>query len=176
MSSPPKLTPFSYVILVLVGENGAGPHDLVRMMRDGRVYWAAPESQFYAEPKRLEAAGYLAATKQPGRTHERTHYTLTDAGREALNAWLGTPTRFPRIQNEPVVRLLGSQYAERGVLLESLAALRSELDELDQSLKAAEQRESGLPHRATVLRLNRRLAQRIVDAHRQWLDEVEGEF
>jgi PadR family transcriptional regulator AphA len=176
MSSPPKLTPFSYVILVLVGENGAGPHDLVRMMRDGRVYWAAPESQFYAEPKRLEAAGYLAATKQPGRTHERTHYSLTDAGREALNAWLGTPTRFPRIQNEPVVRLLGSQYAERGVLLESLAALRSELDELDQSLKAAEQRESGLPHRATVLRLNRRLAQRIVDAHRQWLDEVEAEF
>jgi PadR family transcriptional regulator, regulatory protein AphA len=176
MSSPPKLTPFSYVILVLVGENGAGPHDLVRMMRDGRVYWAAPESQFYAEPKRLEAGGYLAAAKQPGRTHERTHYTLTDAGRAALKAWLETPTRFPRIQNEPVVRLLGSQYAERGVLLESLAALRAELGELDESLKAAEERESGLPHRAKVLSLNRRLAQRIVDAHRQWLDEVEAEL
>jgi PadR family transcriptional regulator AphA len=176
MSSPPKLTPFSYVILVLVGENGAGPHDLVRMMRDGRVYWAAPESQFYAEPKRLAAAGYLSATKQPGRTHERTHYTLTDAGREALAQWLATPTRFPRIQNEAVARLLGSQYAERGVLLESLAALRTELDELDEGLKAAEERESGLPHRAKVLSLNRRLAQRIVDAHRQWLAEVEAEL
>lgn len=176
MSSPSKLTPFSYVILVLVGENGAGPHDLVRMMRDGRVYWTAPESQFYAEPKRLAAAGYLSATKEPGRTHERTHYMLTDSGRDALAQWLATPTRFPRIQNEPIVRLLGEQYAERGVLLESLAALRTELHELDESLKAAEQRESGLPHRAKVLRLNRRLAQRIVDAHRQWLDEVEAEF
>ena len=72
MSSHPKLTPFSYVILVLVGESGAGPHDLVRMMRHGRVYWAAPESQFYAEPKRLAAAGYLEAAKQPG-PHARAH-------------------------------------------------------------------------------------------------------
>ena len=42
--------------------------------------------------------------------------------------------------------------------------------------EAAEEREQGLPHRATVLRLNRRLAQRILDAHRQWLDEVEHEL
>jgi DNA-binding PadR family transcriptional regulator len=176
MPSPPKLTPFSYAVLVLVGESGAGPHDLVRMMRDGRVYWAAPESQFYAEPKKLAAAGYLSAAKAPGRTHDRTHYTLTDKGREALKLWLATPTRFPRMQNEPVLRLLGSEYADRGELLASLSALRKDLDELDAALKAAELREQGLPHRATVLRLNRRLAQRILDAHRQWLEEVEEEL
>jgi hypothetical protein len=61
-------------------------------------------------------------------------------------------------------------------LLESLAALRTELDELDDSLKAAQERESGLPHRATALRINRRLVQRIVDAHREWLDEVEAQL
>ena len=128
----PKLTPFSYVILVLVGERGAGPHDLVRMMRDGRIYWTAPESQFYAEPKRLAQHGYLTAAKQPGRTHERTHYTLTDAGpaRRSRSGW-PRPRASPRIQNEPVVRLLGAEYAERGVLLKSLEALRTELDELD---------------------------------------------
>src|ERR1044071_8457651 len=172
MSTTPKLTPFSYVVLTLVGENGAGPHDLVRMMRQGRVYWAAPESQFYAEPKRLAAAGYLEATKQPGRTHERTHYTLTRQGKDALKGWLATPTRFPRIQNEAIVRLLGERYADRGELLKSLNALRDDLDELDSELAAAAQREVGLPHRSTALRLNRGLAQRIVDAHRQWLDEV----
>ena len=42
--------------------------------------------------------------------------------------------------------------------------------------QAARAREAELPHRATVLRLNRRLAQRIVDAHRAWLDEVEAEL
>jgi DNA-binding PadR family transcriptional regulator len=176
MSTTPKLTPFSYAVLVLVGESGAGPHDLVRMMRQGRVYWASPESQFYAEPKRLAAAGYLEATKQPGRTHERTHYTLTQQGRDALKAWLATPTRFPRIQNEAVVRLLGSEYADRGELLKSLNALREDLDVLDAELRDAERREEGLPHRARALRLNRRLAQRVVDAHRQWLDEVEAEL
>jgi len=176
MSSRPKLTPFSYAVLVLVGEQGAGPHDLVRMMRDGRIYWTAPESQFYAEPKRLAEHGYLSATKQPGRTHERTHYEITDKGREALTAWHTTPVRFARIQNEPVVRLLGAEYADRGVLLKSLEALRTELDDLQRGLEQSETREAGLQHRATVLRLNRALAQRILDAHRQWLDDVEREL
>ena len=163
------------MVLVLVGESGAGPHDLVRMMRHGRVYWTAPESQFYAEPKRLAAAGYLdrRASSRAARTSARTTCSR-DAGRAALKAWLATPTRFPRIQNEPVVRLLGAEYADRGELLASLDALREDLDELDAELAAAEEREAGLPHRATALRLNRRLAQRIVDAHRQWLDEVEA--
>ena len=176
MSSTPKLTPFSYVVLVLVGERGAGPHDLVQMMRDGRIHWTAPESQFYAEPKRLAEHGYLTATKQPGRTHQRTHYTLTEQGKRALAEWLATPARFARIQNEPVVRLLGAEYAERGVLLKSLEALRIELDEIETGLTASAAREADLPHRATVMRLNRRLAQRIVDAHRAWLDEVEQEL
>jgi PadR family transcriptional regulator AphA len=171
-----NLTPFAYVILVLVGENGAGPHDLVRMMRDGRVYWTAPESQFYAEPKRLAQAGYLEAAKRPGRTHTRTHYTLTDRGREALSEWLATPTRFARIQNEAVVRLLGSEYADRGVLLGSLNALRQELDDLQAGLQASQERAAELPRRATALALNRRLAQRILDAHRLWLDEIEHEL
>src|SRR6187551_3439835 len=151
-----KLTPFSYVVLTLVGESGAGPHDLVTMMRQGRVYWAAPESQFYAEPKRLAAGGYLEATKQPGRTHARTHYTLTDAGRDALRAWLATPTRFPRIQNEAVVRLLGSEYADRGELLKSLNALREDLHVLEREMVDAERRADGLPHRAAAIRLNAR--------------------
>ena len=93
--SSPKLTPFSYVVLTLVGESGAGAHDLVRMMRDGRIYWTAPESQYYAEPKKLAQAGYLSATTQPGRTHSRTHYTLTDDGRQALREWLATPMPLP---------------------------------------------------------------------------------
>jgi PadR family transcriptional regulator AphA len=172
----PRLTPFSYAILVLVGESGAGPHDLVRMMRLGRVYWAAPESQFYAEPKRLAEGGYLTATKQPGRTHERTHYELTDRGREALREWLATPARFARIQNEPVVRLLGSEYVDKPTLLASLAALRTEIAELDAHLDTQREAAERLPHRAAALRLNSRLARRILQAHLDWLDEVEREL
>ena len=32
-SKATKLTPFSYTVLILVGDGGAGAHDLVRMMR-----------------------------------------------------------------------------------------------------------------------------------------------
>lgn len=171
-----RLTPFSYTVLVLVGENGAGPHDLVRMMRQGRVYWTAPESQYYAEPKRLAEAGYLSATKAPGRTHQRTHYTLTDRGREALREWLATPAPFARIQNEPVVRLLGAEFADRETVLEGLSALREQIAELTAGLDRARELESALPHRAQALAINQTLARRILQAHLDWLDEIENAF
>jgi len=171
-----RLTPFSYAVLVLVGESGAGPHDLVRMMRQGRVYWTAPESQYYAEPKRLAEAGYLSAEKAPGRTHARTHYTLTARGREALREWLATPAPFARIQNEPVVRLLGAEFADRETVLGGLSALRSEIEELKAGLDAAREIEPSLPRRATALAINQALARRILQAHLDWLDEVESKL
>src|SRR3954462_393384 len=102
--SSDQLTPFSYAELVLVGAGGAGPHDLVRMMRRGRVYWAASESQWYAEPKRLERLGLLRARKEPGRTRPGTVYELTDAGLAPLRDWAATGVTFPRMQNEPILR------------------------------------------------------------------------
>jgi DNA-binding PadR family transcriptional regulator len=177
MTSTANLTPFSYVILVLVGEGGAGPHDLVRMMRHGsQVYWAASQSQFYAEPKRLEKLGHLTSAKAPGRTHDRTVYQLTDAGRAALREWLATPATLPRIQSEPVVRLLGAEFADAATVLEGLAPLRQQIAEAHAWLDRAEELEPTLPHRARALRLNRGLARRILDAHTAWLDEVEEEM
>ena len=41
---------------------------------------------------------------------------------------------------------------------------------------SVEQIESSLPHRNRALRLNRRLASRMLDAQEAWLDEVEAEF
>ena len=94
----------------------------------GRVYWDAAPSQWYAEPKRLAEHGYLEAHKTPGRTRERTHYTLTERGREALAEWVRTPATLPRIQNEPVVRLLAADLVEPEAVLEGLAAMRADLD------------------------------------------------
>jgi len=177
MSSTAGLTSFSYVVLVLVGEGGAGPHDLVRMMRQGSwSYWAASQSQFYAEPKRLEKLGYLTSSKEPGRTHQRTAYRLTDAGREALREWLGTPAAFPRIQNEGVIRLLGAEFADDATVLEGLRGLREEIAAGRAWLERAAEIEPTLPHRNRALRLNRRLASRMLDAQEAWLDEVEAEF
>ena len=172
-----SLTPFSYVILVLVGDGGAGPHDLVRMMRQGAwAYWTSSPSQYYAEPKRLAKLGLLTAERAPGRTHDRTVYRLTEKGREALRDWLGTPAAFPRVQNEAAVRLLGAEFADPATLLQGLAGLREEIAAGREWLRRSEEREPGLPHRARVLAVNRRLAARILDAQEAWLDEVEAEL
>src|SRR3954465_1785601 len=132
-----ELTPFSYVVLALVGQGGAGAHDLVRMARRGRIYWAAADSQWYAEPKRLERLGYLSARREPGRTRERTHYELTPTGLDALRAWAAEPTPLPRIRNEGVLRLLAADLVGEPPVRASLAALRGELDELDARLDDA---------------------------------------
>lgn len=177
MSTPPKLTPFSYAVLVLVGEAGAGAHDLVRMMRDGEhVVWSSSPSQWYAEPKRLAELGLLQAEKTPGRTHERTHYTLTDAGRDAVRAWLAQPSAFTRIQCEPIVRALGAEYAEPATVASSLEALREPLAQAYAALERAEGRVGAHPHRARMLRINYRFMRRVVDAHVAWLDEAEAEL
>ena len=85
--SSDDLTLFSYEILGLVGSTGAAPHDLRAMVRRGRMLDWAGESQYYVEPKRLANLGYLEARKEPGKTRERTIYTLTDKGLQALRDW-----------------------------------------------------------------------------------------
>ncbi len=177
MSSTPKLSPFSYCVLALVGRNGAGPHDIVRMMREGRVFWTTSESHFYAEPKRLAKLGYLAAQKRPGQTRERTHYTLTASGREALRGWLAQPCAMPRIQNEAAVKLLGADLADGdAAILAGLAGLREQIEAGYADLEQMEARVDDLPHRARYLRLLNELARRTYDMQRDWLDHVESEL
>src|SRR5687768_822713 len=101
-----ELSLFSYEILGLVGTTGAGPHDLLRMAKRGRILDWAGESQYYVEPKRLAKLGYLEARKEPGKTRERTVYSLTDRGLEALRAFARTPARVTPLKSEPMQRLL----------------------------------------------------------------------
>jgi DNA-binding PadR family transcriptional regulator len=171
------LTGLSFVVMNLIGRDGAGPHDLVQMARRGqRLYWAGAESKIYAEPKRLEKLGYLSSEKMPGKTRERTHYRLTEKGVQALQEWLALPSRFPRIQSEAAIRVQASDLADDpGVVLGSLHALREEIAELAAILNESEKREMQFPHRPQ-LRLLHSLGQRILRAHLEWIDEVEHEL
>ncbi len=61
-------------------------------------------------------------------------------------------------------------------VLDSLRALREELADLYARLDAAEAIAATIPSRERYLLLNHRLARRIVEAHGDWLDEVEREL
>jgi DNA-binding PadR family transcriptional regulator len=143
------------------------------MARQGRIYAAAADSQYYAEPKRLERLGYLSSRKEPGQTRERTHYSLTPKGREAIRAWARGPVHFPRVLHEGVVRLLAADLVGEKPVRESITMLRHELDAL---MENAEEAAATLPHREKYLRINHRLARRLIAAHREWITEVEHEL
>ena len=174
--SSSDLTVFSHVVLVLVGRGGAGAHDLVRMARQGRIYAEFAESQWYAEPKRLERLGYLRSREVQGRTGPRRHYRLTRKGQAAVARWMREPSGFTRMFMEPALRLLAADLVGEDAALASLLALREEIADLRARLDVAEQVAHSLPHRERYLLLNHALARRIVDAHAQWLDDVEREL
>jgi PadR family transcriptional regulator, regulatory protein AphA len=173
--SSDRLNPLSYVVLTLIGEGGAGPHDLVDMTRRGaRLYWSASPSKIYAEPKRLERMGYVTSRREPGRTRERTWYTLTDEGRAALRDWIASPSGFPRVYHEAACRVLAADLSEPASVLASLGGLREELRDLSRLLEEGERIAGDLPHREPNLRLVHSLGRRLVSAHEEWLDEVEA--
>src|SRR5262245_58402226 len=146
------------------------------MMRQGRIYESAAESQYYAEPKRLEKLAYLPARKEPGRTHARTHYELTDKGLDALREWIRGRPDHPRLGSDPILRLLAADLVGEAPSRESLLTMREDIADLRSRLADADVAADGLPHRAKYLRLNHRLAGRVLDAYEAWLDEIQHEL
>src|SRR6201997_4607919 len=149
----PDLTLFSYEILGLVGRGGAGPHALLRLAKRGRFFNWAGESQYYTEPKRLAKLGYLSARKEPGKTRERTVYTLTDKGLDALRDYAQTPVAFTPLKSDALLRLLICDLVGEEVTRASIATLRDDIADLESRLAEAEQSAHQLAHRGKDLLL-----------------------
>src|ERR1700752_5125646 len=127
-----ELSLFSYEILGLVGRDGAGAHDLLRMARQGRMLAWAGESQYYTEPKRLAKLGYLSSYKEPGKTGERTVYALNDKGLEALRDYARTPVTFTPLKSDALLRLLIADLVGEAVTSESMATLRGDIADIER--------------------------------------------
>src|SRR5919204_202561 len=171
-----ELSLFSYEILGLVGRGGVGAHDLLRMARRGRILDWAGESQYYVEPKRLAHLGYLVARKEPGKTRERTVYTLTDKGLDALREYARTPVKVTPVKSDPLLRLLICDLVGEEVTRASMATLRDDIADLRERLDDSERTARAYPHRAKYLLLAVDFLRRLLDLHEQLVDEVEREF
>jgi DNA-binding PadR family transcriptional regulator len=170
------LTLFSYELLGLVGRGGASAHDLRQMERKGRIVDWAGESQYYVEPKRLARLGYLEARKEPGKTRERTVYTLTEKGVEALRAWGRTPLRFTPLKTEVAPRLLAADIIGDEATREGFASLREDLADLRGRIHEMTLSAPTMPHRTKYLLLAARFFGRLVDVYEELVDEVEREL
>jgi DNA-binding PadR family transcriptional regulator len=171
-----ELTLFSYEILGLVGRGGAGAHDLRRMARRGRILAWAGESQYYVEPKRLAKLGYLDAHKEPGKTRERTVYTLSDKGLQALRDYARTGVQFTPFKSDPLLRLLIADLVGEEPTRESIATLREEITDLSARLDESEASADALPHRRKYLLLTIEFLRGLLELHLKLVDDVEREL
>jgi DNA-binding PadR family transcriptional regulator len=167
---------FSYEILGLVGRGGAGAHDLLRLARRGRMLDWAGESQYYTEPKRLAKLGYLDASREPGKTRERTVYTLTDKGLDALREYAKTPVRFTPVKSDPLLRLLLCDLVGEPVTRASMLTLRDDLADLQRRLDESVVTAEALPHRSKYLLLVIEFLHDYLELHRELVDTVEREL
>ncbi|HEX2503372.1 MAG TPA: hypothetical protein VHK00_05475 [Miltoncostaeaceae bacterium] len=174
--SSDELSMFSYEILGLVGRGGAGAHDLLRMARRGRILDWAGESQYYVEPKRLARLGYLDARREPGKTRERTVYTVTEKGLEALRAYAATPARVTPVKSDALLRLLIADLVGEAPTRASLDALREDVADLLARIEENEESARALPHRAKYLLMVNDFLRGLLDLHLQLVDRADAEL
>ena len=100
------LTTTSYAILAQLALRPWHAYELTKeMQRNLHYFWPRAESRIYDEIKRLQGAGLAEAT--PGFTgrRRRTKYEITDAGRQALAAWLDeSPSSGIVVESESMLR------------------------------------------------------------------------
>jgi PadR family transcriptional regulator AphA len=107
MSTDRPLTPTSYALLGLLAIQPWSSYELAKQM--GRsLHYVLPraESNVYAEAKRLVVAGLAETEREAVGRRGRTVYSITDAGRAALDAWLATPARPTLLEAEALVKIL----------------------------------------------------------------------
>jgi DNA-binding PadR family transcriptional regulator len=168
VSTDVNLTPTSAIVLGLLELIGEGtPYDLKQAvgMTVGH-FWTFQHAQLYTETERLAKAGLLSVKQEEG-GRRRKHYSLTAAGRKALDEWRAEPaTEVPELRDLGVLKLfLG---AEPKALGETQVAVHEaklqeyyEIRKLDRGLEPRGPwmaLESGIEHERQMIRYWRRLA------------------
>ena len=175
--SSDELSLFSYEILGLVGRDGAGAHDLLRMARRGRILDWAGESQYYTEPKRLAGLGYLEAHSEPGRTRAADRLHPDRARPRAPSGRTPRPrSQLTPLKSEPLLRLLLADLVGESTTRQSMLTLREDIADVLDRLEETEASAAALPHRSKYLLMVTAFLRRYVDLHVDLVDEVEREL
>jgi PadR family transcriptional regulator AphA len=169
VSTPVNLTPTSAIVLGLLELIGEGtPYDLKQAvgMTVGH-FWTFQHAQLYTETERLATAGLLKVDREEG-GRRRKRYSLTAAGRKALDAWRAEPaTDIAELRDLGVLKLfLGGDPKSLGNAQRD--AHRAKLREYEEIRKldiGLEPRgpwialESGIEHERQMIRFWKRLAE-----------------
>jgi DNA-binding PadR family transcriptional regulator len=178
---PPDLPTTSYAVLgLLAGRDWTGYELAQEFQRSLRHCWPKAQSVLYEEPRRLVRAGLaeLQVERRGGRSRNRYH--ITAAGRGALTRWLAAPSAPPRLEMEPMVRLLLADHGSLEDLRRTVRTLRewSENNLLDVSPQTRDLVGAGRPspNRAHVGLLVARYFADLYELTITWCEAADGEL
>jgi DNA-binding PadR family transcriptional regulator len=99
-----------------------------QLRRHMRFFWPRAESRIYDEAKRLVERGLARAQPEAAGRRIRTIYSITPAGRRALDRWLATPPRETTLECEPLLRVLLADFCTREQLRLALDQVRADAE------------------------------------------------
>jgi DNA-binding PadR family transcriptional regulator len=139
------LTSTSYALLGLLGLRPWPTYELAHQVKRTTQYMSPrSESNLYAEAKRLVADGLARSEETWNGRRRRTTYSITEAGRDALQDWLPRESGPSRFDSEALLKVFFSNYGSRQQLLASVQAVRDEaVKELDHFRQIAAEYRAG---------------------------------
>lgn len=170
-----RLTPLAVMVLALLEEGDMHPYEMMRLMRqrrDDRLV-SITNGTMYHTVARLEGAGLLAdvGTDRDGNRPERTTYTRTASGRDAVTEWVRR--ELPRIDRAAEFRiaLAEAHNLDRDEVVELLVTRRVALTAAQRALVAgrADARDRGVPDQF-LLEVERE--ELLMDVELHWLGSL----
>ena len=132
-----RLTPTSYAILALLNIRPWSTYELTKLFgRSVQYVMPRTEASRYQEPKRLVESGLAIAEQTTTGRRPRTVYSITPAGREALDAWLAEPAAPTQLESESLVKILFGNMASKEVLLDRIREFGAEAAAMEEPWRA----------------------------------------
>jgi PadR family transcriptional regulator, regulatory protein AphA len=175
------LSTTSYAVLGLLSLRSWTGYELAQQGRRSlRFCWPKEDSVLYEEPRRLVARGLASAVRERNGGRSRNRYEITDQGRQALREWLAEPSRPPRIELEPCLRVLFADQGDHEDALRAIAVLRSwAQDHIDSENELVRQYQAGeapFPDRLHISALGARFISDLFHTITEFADFAEAEI
>lgn len=124
-------TSTSYVVLALLARRPYSAYELTNEIKRA-MHPCMPRSAtlLYREPKNLVARGHAVVDMQTKGLQRKAVYSITPAGRAALDTWFKRPVSPPIFESEAVVRMTFGHLTQREDTIASLQDLEAQVGEL----------------------------------------------
>lgn len=113
------------IVVSLLEKPGTGYELARRFDRSIGFFWAASHQQIYRVLHRMTADGWVDIAEVPDEAHRITKvYTVTDAGRAALAAWMRAPSEPEQHRSDLGVKVRGAAFDDPAVLVADVTGHR----------------------------------------------------